>query len=192
MSLKLSKSIKTALVITLAAFGVLSILLDVSTHRHPITRFLTWNDDPKETFQNEEDIGGWRWSEKNSTTILHGIFSMSTEQEKERRKLIRDTYLSLQDERICSLNDYMKKVDETGTVDSKCQITYAFVIAAGRDDRPTEHDDEQPLFLDVKEVKGADSGETDIMYLNIQENMEGGSLQGVPLIFHVSFHSIDD
>lgn len=48
MSLKLSKTVKTTIVITIAAFTVLSNLLNSSTNRHnPNARTLTLNDDPE-------------------------------------------------------------------------------------------------------------------------------------------------
>lgn len=48
MSLKLSKTNKAALIITLAAFVALSDLLNISTNRHPNARTLTLNGDPEQ------------------------------------------------------------------------------------------------------------------------------------------------
>lgn len=108
-----------------------------------------------------------------TTTIIHGIFSTTSEKERERRQRIRDTYLSNPDERLCSLTDYMDQVKELNTVDLKCAIAYTFVVSGGGDERPTEHYDDAPLTLSATDVEGADTSETDIMYLNIKENMEG-------------------
>ena len=117
-----------------------------------------------------------------TTTIIHGIFSTISESETKRRKWIRDTYLSNPDERLCSLTDYMNKVKELKTIDLKCEIAYTFVISGGGDDRPMEHFDDAPLTLSATEVEGADDSETDIMYLNIKENMEGTCWQSCATI----------
>jgi hypothetical protein len=105
------------------------------------------------------------------STMLLGIFSCSNLQKyAERRDTIRKTYLSFDDPRICTLDEYKRQVDEN-PYQVVCQVPYTFIIGAGDDDRPTDHDDDQPLT-----VKTALEGtvEEDCTYLNIRENMEEG------------------
>jgi hypothetical protein len=124
--------------------------------------------------------------------ILLGIFSMNTEGDFERRKVIRDTYLSYYKSphhkhgaenltssflnRICSLNDL-----QTGTLETPedCQLVYTFVVGAANSsnhsDAPTQLlDDSRPMLVDRTLIPNS---EDDVTYLNIRENMnEGKSL----------------
>jgi hypothetical protein len=105
-----------------------------------------------------------------TTNLLLGIFSTNlSDSDKERRELIRKTYLSEAGERICSLPEYVKQVKDhrTKSKPKSCQVPYVFVIG-GNNDRPMEHYDHAPLLVDIED------DEKDVIYLNIKENMEHG------------------
>ena len=106
------------------------------------------------------------------TTFLLGIFSTNaSEKYINRRTYIRETYLTVSDPRICKLNEYIRQIEENGPHNTVCQIPYAFIIAAGGNDRPYDHDDDAPLT--VKPWKKVND-EDDCVYLNIRESMEDG------------------
>lgn len=123
----------------------------------------------QDALRNEQPLG-----KTHSSTFLLGIFSMNSETEKERRALIRKTMVAKdKDERVCSLKEYLDYAKRTGSQTQNCVSPYVFVIAAGGEDRPTEHEDsdEEPLVLDPSTIPDA---EEDCIYLNIKENMENG------------------
>ena len=115
---------------------------------------------------------------KPPNVIVHGIFSII----QKRRDYIRNTYLSYEDERVCSLDEYVKAFEsdqDDQSILTNCRVAYTFVIAGGGDNATTEFvfdedNDMNDISLDVSQVKGADRNETDIVYLNIKENMENG------------------
>ena len=88
--------------------------------------------------------------------------------------MIRSTYLGINDKRLCSLQNYMNRPGAF----VECRIAYTFVIGGGESDKAIEHimEDEHDgnIALSVKDVKGADPTEMDVVYLNIRENMENG------------------
>jgi len=133
-------------------------------HRSLEIRSLSKMTDHLHAYQNEAPIGAGR-----GTTMLLGIFSMKSDKAKRRRQLIRSSLLS-SDYRICSLGEFQRQASDTPNQRS-CQIPYTFVIGAGDNDRPTDHNDEEPVTLDSDQ-----DGETedDCTYLNIRENMEHG------------------
>lgn len=106
--------------------------------------------------------------------FLWGIFT--TEDGFERRKLIRNTYLSVFNatstpERICGLNDLLKN---RLSHPDECQIVYTFVIGGAHDTNVTDlvfnyTEPLRPLTIDGKE--------DDVIYLNILENMNKGKSQ---------------
>lgn len=120
--------------------------------------------------------------------ILLGIFSMGDDKGRERRDLIRNTYLSfstfleennitsipLRYSRICSLHDYWHK---TIPQPEQCQVLYTFVLGAvGKHDNsaPVEYlisIPGRPMTVDYSDVP---NGEADTTYLNIRENMDFG------------------
>jgi len=124
----------------------------------------------QDTLRNEQPIGA-----PHATTFLLGIFSMNTEEEKARRELIRKTMLAKEkeDERICSLKDYLDYAKMTGSQTQNCISPYVFVIAAGGEHRPTEYEDNgiESIVLDPSTIPDA---EDDCIYLNIKENKDDG------------------
>lgn len=110
--------------------------------------------------------------------LLLGILSMDTPLEKERRQMIRQTYLSAYrssqtPSRICSLA-------EIDTLENKrdCQMAYVFVLG-GNPKGPTElvdvTDETGPLTIPPPD--GSPSDESDLVYLNIRENGKEGKSQ---------------
>jgi hypothetical protein len=125
-----------------------------------------------------------------SSTILWGIPSVWNDQrEKDRRKAIRDTYLSYYKynddfysntntpDRICSLHQL-----QTQRVHPEdCQIAYAFFVGANPNG-PTGLVDPNasfPMLVNRSQNiwdQEEDEDEDDIVHLNIQENMEDGKM----------------
>ena len=103
-------------------------------------------------------------------TFLIGIFSTTGAKYSHRRQYIRDTILRRDDERMCELGEFIRQTKENRGR-RVCQVPYTFVIGAGGEDRPTDHNDSAPLTLDTD--PNGDS-ESDCTYLNIRENMEDG------------------
>lgn len=114
--------------------------------------------------------------------LLVGIFTMDKPADKRRRMILRSTYLSYYKNsatphRICSLQEL-----ESGTLPNAgaaCQMAYTFVMGSNRQG-PTEllePNETHPLTIDLGpdyETKGVRLKETDIVHLNIKENMEDG------------------
>jgi len=104
------------------------------------------------------------------TTFLLGIFSYSAGEH--RRKYIRDTYLSIDDDRICKLDEFIRQTEEN-PLTRRCLVAYTFVMGGGGLTRPPDHNDFEPLTRDTDRSGYADP-EGDCTYLNIKENMEDG------------------
>eukprot|EP00979_Chaetoceros_neogracilis_P002213 scaffold387_cov266-Chaetoceros_neogracile.AAC.5 len=102
------------------------------------------------------------------TSMLIGIFSTTGEKYSKRRDYIKDSFLGQDEPRLCSLKEFVRQTagSRKGRV---CQVAYTFVIGAGGNDRPTDHDDDEPLTLNLH-----GNFEDDCTYLNIKENMEDG------------------
>jgi len=107
----------------------------------------------------------------HSTTFLLGIYTDLSEEQKQARHRIRDTYLNVDDSRVCSLGKYIEQKRDLMIV--PCRIPYVF-IAGGAPDRPANHVDSEPLEVDSENVDGAPTDEEDIVYLNISENAGHG------------------
>lgn len=108
--------------------------------------------------------------ENNSTMVL-GIFTWDSGWEKRRRQVMRETYQSSKDPRICTFDEFLSGDNPC------CILSYAFVMGGGDEDAPTDHpNDSTPVSLDRNEVpKYAHlAEETDIIFLNIRENMNDG------------------
>jgi len=103
-------------------------------------------------------------------TLLLGIFSTTGEKYSHRRVYIRDTYLGTGNPKICKLSEFIRQTTED-PMRRVCEVPYTFVIGAGGPDRPKDHDDSEPLTLDM-DPDG--NSEDDCTYLNIRENMENG------------------
>mmetsp|Transcript_27808 Transcript_27808/g.41234 ORF Transcript_27808/g.41234 Transcript_27808/m.41234 type:complete len:369 (-) Transcript_27808:56-1162(-) len=106
------------------------------------------------------------------TSMLLGIFSTNGAKYRNRREYIRDTYVGIDDPRICKLSEYIRQVEDN-PLTAICQVPYTFIIAAGGSDRPYDHDDSEPLTVDTDTLSDVDS-EGDCTYLNIRESMEDG------------------
>jgi hypothetical protein len=108
-----------------------------------------------------------------SPTFLWGI--PSVKDEVERRKVVRETYLSYYKEsdepnRICSLADIQSHKIPL----EDCQIAYTFFLG-GNPNGPTELVKPNASFPMV--MVDAPKDEDDVVYLNIKENMEDGKSQ---------------
>jgi len=104
------------------------------------------------------------------TAMLIGIFSTTGAKYSHRRDYIRDTFLGQDEPRLCPLQEFIRQTEEN-PLKRVCQVAYTFVIGAGGDDRPMDHNDNEPLTLSSDPLGGA---EDDCTYLNIRENMEEG------------------
>lgn len=111
--------------------------------------------------------------------LLIGIFTMDSPKDKLRRKAIRESYLtyyksSNTPNRICALQDLADgKLGDRG---AECQLAYTFVMGSNPngtksllDPSPTN-----PIVLDEKDYPPHLVNETDVVHLNIVENMEKG------------------
>jgi len=114
------------------------------------------------------ELGGGSGS--RPATLLLGIFSTSGEKYSHRRAYIRDTYLGTGNPKICKLSEFIRQTIED-PMRRVCEVPYTFVIGAGGPDRPTDHDDFEPLTLKMDPHGNI---EDDCTYLNIRENMEDG------------------
>jgi len=109
----------------------------------------------------------------DDTIMLLGIFSTMLEPKKEaeKRQMIRDTYLSYNnDSRVCSLQDYMR-LTKKGSANN-CKVLYTFVIG-GLEGGPTDHYHSKAP-LTINPVKFKNTSEDDVTYLNIKENLHEG------------------
>lgn len=118
--------------------------------------------------------------------MLLGIFTMGNAAGKERRDLIRQTYLALpqfleqhgitniplRHARVCSLDDYWRQAISQP---EQCQLLYTFVLGAATDPKaPVEYlvlQADRPMIVNMSSIPDA---EPDITYLNIRENMNFG------------------
>ncbi len=118
--------------------------------------------------------------------MLLGIFSIANDAGKERRDLIRRTYLSLprflenhgvstiplRHARICSLDEYWR---QSIPHHEQCQLLYTFVLGAAADPKaPVEYltlEPDRPMTVNVSTLLDP---EPDVTYLNIRENMNFG------------------
>ena len=105
-----------------------------------------------------------------STTMLLGIFSMTSDKAKKRREIIREHIILKDEKRVCSLVEFQRQVRESPT-QRKCQVAYTFVIGAGDENSPTDHSGDLPLTLETDRLGQV---EEDCTYLSIRENMEDG------------------
>mmetsp|Transcript_21276 Transcript_21276/g.31507 ORF Transcript_21276/g.31507 Transcript_21276/m.31507 type:complete len:359 (+) Transcript_21276:42-1118(+) len=112
------------------------------------------------------------YSDPKKTAVLVGIFSAAGSfKYSHRRDYIRDTILDNRLEpRLCSLKEFIRQTEESPHK-RVCQVAYTFVIGAGGHDRPTDHDDNEPLTVDNDQFGNS---EDDCTYLNVMENMEDG------------------
>jgi hypothetical protein len=105
-----------------------------------------------------------------STTMLIGIFSITTDKAKRRREIIREHIILKDEKRVCSLAEFQRQVRDSPT-QRKCQVAYTFVIGAGDENSPTDHWGDLPLTLATDQLGQV---EEDCTYLSIRENMEDG------------------
>jgi len=110
--------------------------------------------------------------------ILMGIFTMDNEIEKARRAAVRATYLSYYKNsdkmpyRICSLQDLLRGSLPNDGID--CQMAYTFVIGSNPNGPTNLVDPTSTVPLTVQEIPESLRDETDIVHLNVRENMEDG------------------
>ncbi|CAJ1952206.1 unnamed protein product [Cylindrotheca closterium] len=115
------------------------------------------------------------------TTMLLGIFTMDSVKDARRRKTIRKTWISHNRTTkgtsakriICSLQEWIENPDG-------CQLAYAFVLG-GNPKGPTElleYNSSFPMSIPCRLQHTNDQEDTsDIICLNIRENMEEGKSQ---------------
>ena len=135
--------------------------------------------------------------------ILWGIFSMNKPSEILRRQCIRETYLSFYKtlpgsspshdyyHRICSLAEYKHWHKTNDTKYVNCKMIYAFVMGSNKEPNAytdlceaVQMDPLYPLtiamdgtektFISSQEAAALLASETDIVHLNIMENMNQG------------------
>lgn len=99
-------------------------------------------------------------------TFLIGIFS--TLEEEELRTSVRSSFFVHRDGRVCSLQEYVK----SGHRKKVCQILYTFVIGANPGGPTLILDDSS-----FRRTAAPETGEPDITWLNIRENMQDGKTQ---------------
>jgi hypothetical protein len=110
--------------------------------------------------------------------ILMGIFTMDNEIEKARRAAVRSTYLSYYKDshnmryRICSLQDLLRGSLPNDGID--CQMAYAFVMGSNPNGPTNLVNTTSTVPLTVNDIPEALREETDIVHLNVRENMEDG------------------
>ena len=115
---------------------------------------------PKEVYEGPIGVA-------HSTTFLLGIFSDLSDKGAQYRKLARDTYLSLNDPRLCSFEEYKRQ--KTELMLPECRVPYVFVVGANPD-REHFHNDNEVIAIERSLVPGAPEDESDIVFLNISEN----------------------
>lgn len=162
MSARPQRNVIFALIASVALLQLVTLGWGQDHHRSLEIRSLSKMTDHLHPYHNEATIG-------HGTSMLLGIFSMKSDKAKRRRQLIRSSLLS-SDNRICTLREFKRQAIDTPNQRS-CQIPYTFVIGAGDEDRPTDHNDEEPMTLDSDQDG---EKEEDCTYLNIRENMEHG------------------
>lgn len=105
----------------------------------------------------------------HSTTFLLGIFTDMSKDQRQKRDLIRATYLKNHDLSVCSLKEYIEQTEERLIV--PCRVPYIFVVG-GDENRPPSHEDKKPLEIDRSQATNGSEDENDIVYLNIKENSD--------------------
>lgn len=108
---------------------------------------------------------------QSNPTMLFGIFTMDSEWETRRRQVVREIFQSIEDPRICGFNQFLSGDNPC------CIISYTFVMGGGDENAPTEYpNDSTPLLLDQNDIPMYShlAQETDIIFLNIRENMNDG------------------
>eukprot|EP00934_Nitzschia_sp_Nitz4_P007607 Nitzschia sp. Nitz4//scaffold80_size88189//7356//9314//NITZ4_005079-RA/size88189-processed-gene-0.23-mRNA-1//-1//CDS//3329558606//7597//frame0 len=140
---------------------------------------LTNYSDPKEEslVRASKGFEGERYGD--GPRLLLGILSMDTPLERERREIIRETYIkafhgSSTPNRICSVHQLIQKT----VAERDCQAAYVFVLG-GNPQGPKElvdiNEDTGPLTVGSPNPSLA--SETDLVFLNIQENGKEGKSQ---------------
>lgn len=159
MSARQQRNAVFALIVVAVLLQLVPLGWGQDHHRSLEIRSLSKMSDHLHAYQNEAPIGAG-----HGTSMLLGIFSMKSDKAKRRREVIRSSLLS-SDNRICSLDEFKRQALDTPN-QRTCQIPYTFVIGAGDDDRPTDHNDGEPVTLESDQDGEI---EDDCTYLNIQE-----------------------
>lgn len=161
---KKNSSTKIALLVSIAAVALCSIInFSLTEPRRALDAMIPDDEVFRSLSLNIEN-------KPLPTTFLLGIFSYSAG--GFRRQYIRDTYLGIDDERICKLSEFIRQTEED-PLTRKCVVPYAFIMGGGGYTRPPDHNDFEPLIKDT-DKNGVADPEGDCIYLNIRENMEDG------------------
>ena len=162
------------LLAALAAVMVLSVMNWNTTNQSDLSSYRRLQDEEDTIRLLREDnirvAAAELGDESRPATLLLGIFSTTGEKYSHRRVYIRDTYLGTGNPKICKLSEFIRQTTED-PMRRVCEVPYTFVIGAGGPDRPHDHDDSEPLTLDMDPYGNS---EDDCTYLNIRENMENG------------------
>lgn len=139
---------------------------------------VTYQDADRVRANRQTDLTKCRYGPR----VLLGIMTiLDYDLEVQRREVIRETYLNYFNQsqtegyRICALHNLIDKThpDHDHLV-SECQLAYVFVVGGnslGVKER-VDYSDSEPMTLPLKNLS-----ETDLVLLNIQENMKEGKSQ---------------
>jgi hypothetical protein len=146
------------------------VSLGSQNYSDPVEEARARTSKAKKYFERETNVPGSR--------ILMGIFTMDSDSERERRIAVRETYLSYykssdtMPNRICSLQDLIQELLPNDGMD--CQMAYTFVMGSNPNGPTNLLQTNSTFPMTVQEVPEALRNETDIIHLNIRENMEDG------------------
>lgn len=101
----------------------------------------------------------------HSTSFLLGIFSSPDENGAIYRQLARDTYLNVEDRRICTFDEYKRQQENMMVPD--CRIPYVFVVGGNPD---LEEPNEEVMEVERNLLEGPIAEETDVLFLNVQDS----------------------
>ena len=106
----------------------------------------------------------------HATTFMIGILTEMTEEGAKARERIRKTYLSGEDSRLCSWEEYKEQFDSSLGTWVPCRAPYVFYVGVNPEQALKKVDAEN-MTIERKLVKAA-TEEEDILYLNIEEATE--------------------
>lgn len=167
----------------ISAFAVIVYYLPSSHYDRHLTAFV------------DEGIAS---SSNITTTALLGIFSHAAAGGK--RQYIRDTFIEKADERFCTLDEFIRQVTQEVPGKKMCRFPYTFIMGGGSNDRPTEHNDDAPLTVDMEMVENDETSDcrhfnkegdisSDCTHLNIKEVRKRNMNTIVHVITHLIFVS---
>ena len=103
----------------------------------------------------------------HATTFFMGIQTELTEKGANDRDRIRKTYLSINDARLCSWEEYKNQHDSSGGRIVPCRVPYAFIVG-GIPDVPLEQGRDKPVSVNRSLLEG----EKDVLVLDIKDDIK--------------------